>query len=156
MRPCRLFVTGGRTNVTLSALPPKPHPPPPYTNPYRGIDLAQLPPAPLPSSFWIFRTLRTNHHHHHYHYHCYHHYHHQYHYCTLWMTKRNEVVATAHLGRQQRGPKGRCWPCWPEKDRNKACREKEKSDPRQRSEGRRGIVSLRKLKEADLELSLKR
>lgn len=109
MRPCRLFVTGERTNVTFSPAPIR-----------IVISISHSHhPRPLPLPFWIFRTLRTNHHH------CrrYHHHHHHHH---LRMTKKNELVATAHLKKKKTKREILAVPM--QKDWNKACREKEKSD----------------------------
>jgi len=76
----------------------------PLANPYHDIDLAQFNTRPSPSSFWIFRMSRTNRHRH-YHRHRYHHYGHhqqqQQQQQQLWMTKRNELVATAHLKKRK-------------------------------------------------------
>lgn len=105
MKLCRLFVTGERTNVTFSPVPIR-----------IVVSISHSYPRPLTLPFWIFRTLRTNHHYCRW-------YHHQHHHHHIWMTKKNELVATAHLKKKnQRRDTGRC------KKRDKACREKEKSD----------------------------
>lgn len=91
MRPCREKGGWGREREDYSL----PHsermwhfPPRQTVSWYRSCTATT---RPLPLSFWIFRTPRTNHHrrrryHHHYH---------------LRMTKRNELVATAHLKKKR-------------------------------------------------------